>query len=116
MFQSRLIDEVLPLIEVSFATLNPGAVTAGSSVVVNVAATLGSVGSSSPATFTASDVILMVFPLAGTATIGLRVTGSPSATAGTANFSFKNDTNGTITPTSGPYKIVAVRTVNTLVS
>jgi hypothetical protein len=117
MFQARQDTELLPLIEISFVALTPGAVANATTVGVAAAACkLGSATSTSNATFALGDR-LDVFPSAAAAINGVTVTASPTATAGTATINFTNATGGSVTPVAGAvYKIVATRSPNTLVS
>lgn len=117
MFQQRQFAEIYPLVELSFAALTPGAVGAGTTVgVTATACTLVSPTSGLPATFTVGDQ-LEVWPSPGAATNGLIVSAAPSATVGSATFSFYNPTAGSITPVAGAkYTIVAVRTANNIVT
>lgn len=117
MFQQRQFAEVYPLVEISFAALTPSAVSAGATVgVTATACTLGNTGSGLPATFAVGDQ-LEVWPSPGAATNGLIVSAAPSATVGSATFSFYNPTAGSITPVAGSkYTIVAVRTAANIVT
>ena len=105
------MNEILPLVEISFSTANvaPGAVTSATPVGVLVAFTLGSVGGGlSAATFALGDT-LRVIPPAGAALNGLYVSASPTATPGTAQLIFSNFTGGSITPVGGIYKMISER-------
>lgn len=116
MFQARQSEEIQPLIEISFATISPGAVGNGTTVVTSTAFTLGAAGSASPATFALGDQ-LEIFPSAAAATNGVNVTAIPGATPGTASVYFQNNTGGSITPVaSQKYTIIATRLPATLVS
>jgi hypothetical protein len=116
MFQVRQSEEIQPLIELSFANISPGAVGNGVTVATATAFTLGSAGSASPATFALGDQ-LEVFASAGAATNGVNVTAVPTATQGTAEVYFQNQTGGSITPVAAQkYTIIATRIPATLVS
>jgi len=116
MFSSRQYEEVNPLVEISFAAISPGAVGGTATVATAVAFKLGSSGSSQPATFALGDQ-LEIFPSAASATNGIAVYAAPTATPGTAEVYFQNNTGGSITPVaSSVYTIIATRLVNTLVS
>jgi hypothetical protein len=115
-FNSRQINELQPLAEVSFCTATPGAVGNNTTTGTTVSATLGAAGSSSPATFGLGDWI-QVYPTAGAATNGISVTAAPNATAGSVTLYFQNNTGASVTPTAGAtYKLVAYRQQATLVS
>jgi len=115
-FSQRQINELQPLAEVSFCTASPGAVTNNTTVAVAVAATLGAAGSSSPATFGIGDWI-QVYPATTAGVNGISVTAAPTATAGTVELYFQNNTGGSITPVAGSvYKLVAYRTQANLIS
>lgn len=107
MFQQRQINDVMQLLEVSTATIAPGAVTSGSTPVYAAVAFAG-------ATFALGDQ-LEIFPSAAAATNGVLVSATPTATPGTAGVYFQNTTGGTITPTSAKYTIVATRITPTLI-
>lgn len=116
MFMSRQYEETNPLNELSFVLLTPGAVGNGTTVALTGACTLGNTGSGFPATFTLGDQ-LEVFAAGAAATNGILVSAAPTATPGTAEFYFQNQTGGSITPVAGAkYTIIATRLVNTLVS
>lgn len=112
MFASRQFEEISPLIEISrTGTVAPGAITTATAVGVSVACTVGTLpsGGASPATFALGDQ-LEVFPPAGAAINGVIVSASPTATPGTCELVFQNNTGGTITPVSSVgYVIVATR-------
>lgn len=116
MFQQRQINELQPLAEVSFCTASPGAVGNSTTVAVSVAATLGNISSGSPATFAVGDWI-QVYPASTSGTNGISVTAAPTATPGTVELYFQNNTGGSVTPVAGSvYKLVAYRTSAQLVS
>ena len=116
-FYQRQYAEIVPLNEISFANLSPGAVGNGTTVTVAATAfTLGAAGSASPATFALGDY-LEVYPSTAAATNGLVVTAVPTATAGTALVTFYNGTGGSVTPVaSSKYTIVAQRLAANIVS
>lgn len=107
MFQQRQLNDIMQLMEVSTATIAPGAVTSGSTPVYSATAFPG-------ATFALGDQ-LEIFPAAGTACNGILVSATPTGTVGTAGVYFQNTTGGTITPVSGKYTIVATRITPTLI-
>jgi hypothetical protein len=106
MFQQRQLNELYD-VEVSFsAAASPGAITNGSVVAATNACTLSG---GAAATFALGDV-LEVVPPAGAALNGVEVKAFPTATAGTCNLVFLNNTGGSVTPTaSSVYKIIAKR-------
>jgi hypothetical protein len=115
-FNSRQINELQPLAEVSFCTATPGAVGNNTTVGVTVSATLGAAGSGFPATFGLGDWI-QVYPSAGAATNGISVTAAPNATAGSVTLYFQNNSGASVTPVAGAtYKLIAYRQSNSLVS
>jgi hypothetical protein len=116
MFQIRQVEEIIPLVEISFANITPGAVGNGTTVATVTAFTLGAAGSGVPATFALGDQI-EIYASSGAATNGVIVTAAPTATPGTAQVYFQNATGGSITPVaSSKYTIVATRLPATLVS
>jgi hypothetical protein len=112
MFQQRQLNEVWPLVEISYTTANvsPGAVTSATPVSVTAACTIGTPGGggTSPAVFALGDT-LEVIPPAGAATNGLVVVAAPTATPGTAQITFINYTGSSVTPVASIYKIIAKR-------
>lgn len=110
MFASRQFEEISPLIEISKCVASPGAVTTATTVGVSVACTVGASGvGTSPATFALGDQ-LEVFPSAAAACNGVVVSAAPTATPGTCELTFQNNTGGTITPVAAAlYTIVATR-------
>jgi hypothetical protein len=106
MFAQRQTEELYDY-EVSFtAAASPGAITNGSVVAASNACTLSG---GKPATFALGDVLEVIAP-AGAALNGVAVSAQPTATAGTAQLIFLNNTGGSITPTASTvYKIVAKR-------
>lgn len=115
MFQQRQSTEVNPLTEISFATIAPGAIGNTTIVAVSQAFTLGNAGSASPSTIALGDQ-LEIFAAPSTALNGLSLSAFPTATPGTVEVYFQNNTGGSITPVSGKYTIIATRLPNTLVS
>ena len=116
MFQARQVQEILPLVEISFANISPGAVGTGATVATSSAFTLAASASGAPATFALGDQ-LEIYPSSGAATNGVIVTAAPTATPGTAEVYFQNQTGGSVTPVaSSKYTIVATRLPATLVS
>jgi hypothetical protein len=116
MFQQRQFGEIQPLTEISFAVITPGAVGNGTTVGTATAFTLGATGSASPASFALGDQ-LEIFPSAAAAANGVNITAVPTATVGTAEVYFQNQTGGPITPVAGAkYTIIATRLPATLVS
>ena len=114
-FSQRQINEIQPLAEVSAGTATPGAVTNNTTVAVTMACVIGGTGGPA-ATFGIGDW-LQDYPAAGSGVNGISVTAAPTATPGTAEVYFQNNTGGTITPVAGSaYKIVAYRTSPTVIS
>lgn len=109
MFQQRQLNEVYTSVEVSAsAATSPGAITNTSVVQSSVACTVGAVAGS-PATFALGDVLTVV-PPASAALNGVEVKAFPTATPGTCNLVFLNNTGGTVTPVaSSVYRIIATR-------
>ena len=108
MLQQRQLNEVYALFEVSTsAAASPGAITNGSVVQATNACTLQ--GTTSAATFALGDNLEVIAP-ASAALNGVEVKAFPTATAGTCNLVFVNNTGGTVTPVaSSVYKIIAKR-------
>lgn len=108
MFQTRQIEDIMQLVEVSkTAALSPGAVGNGTTV----SATAVCAG----ATFALGDQ-LEIFAPASAATNGVLVSAAPTATAGTAQVYWQNQTGGSITPVASQvYTIVATRITPTLI-
>jgi hypothetical protein len=119
MFSQHQMNEVWPLVEISYttATVSPGAVSSATPVGVSAACSLGTPlgGGTSPATFALGDT-LEVVPPAGAATNGLTVVGAPTATQGTCEIVFINYTGSSVTPVAGIYKIIAKRIAANIVS
>jgi hypothetical protein len=118
MFQQRQLNEIFPLIEVSFsATGTPGALTTGTAGRVTVACFVGGPGAAntSPATFALGDDLEVVVPATAGNMAGMIVSATPSATPGTCTIAFQNASAGTITPTTAQYTIVAKRLTNLVV-
>lgn len=118
MFQQRQLNEIWPLVEISYtAALSPGAVGAGSSVQVSAVCTVGSpLGGSSAAQFALGDTLEVIAP-ASAALNGIVVEAAPSATVGTCVVTFRNNTAGSITPVASTiYKIIAKRQAANIVS
>jgi hypothetical protein len=116
MFSSRQYEEVNPLVEISFAVITPGAVGNSTIVATATAFQLTAAGSAVPASFALGDQ-LEIFPSAAAACNGVNVSAVPTATPGTAEVYFQNNTGGSITPVAGAkYTIVASRLPATLVS
>ena len=118
-FAQRQLNEVWPLLEISYttATVSPGSVTSATPVSVTAACSLGTPlgGSTSAATFTLGDQLEVITP-ASVATNGLVVVAAPTATVGTAQITFINYTGSSVTPVAGIYKIVAKRQAANIVS
>ena len=116
MFQQRQLNDIYQLVEVSFATVSPGAITTGSKAVVTVTPVLGSATGTQNATIALGDSV-EVIPSAGVGSVaGLVITALPTGvSAGQVIVSFYNASAGTITPTSGTYTFVAKRYTNTLI-
>jgi hypothetical protein len=108
MFQQRQLNEIYTSIEVSAtAAASPGAITNTSLVQATNACVIP--GTTNAATFALGDV-LIVQPPASAALNGVEVKAFPTATAGTCNLVFLNNTGGTVTPTASTvYKIIATR-------
>jgi hypothetical protein len=108
MYQQRQLNEVYAFFEVSnTAAASPGAVSNGASVNVSVACTLQ--GTTNAATFALGDNLEVIAP-ASAALNGVEVAAYPSATPGTANLVFTNNTGGNVTPTASTvYRIIAKR-------
>jgi hypothetical protein len=106
-FQQRQYNEI-QLVEISqTAAVSPGAIVDAAVSHSTAACTLG--GTTTPATFGLGDV-LEVIPPAGAALNGVEVKAFPTATVGTCNLVFLNNTGGSITPTaSTKYTIRAKR-------
>lgn len=112
MFQQRQLNEIFPLIEVSFsATGTPGALTTGTDGRISVACFVGGPGAAntSPATFALGDDLEVVVPAAAGNMAGMIVSATPSATPGTCTIAFHNGSAGTITPTTAQYTVIAKR-------
>lgn len=115
-YYARQQDELNPLSEISFVVLNPGAVGNGTTVSVAVAATLDQASGSIPATTLIGD-ILEIYPSVNSGVNGLSVTAFPTATQGTIQVYFTNNTGASITPLANAvYKVIATRLLNDLVS
>ena len=114
MFQQRQLNEIYAQYEVSnSAAASPGAITNGSLVQATNACTIQ--GTTSPATFALGDSLEVIAP-ASAALNGVEVKAFPTATAGTCNLVFLNNTGGTVTPTaSSVYRIIAKRFRNDLI-
>jgi hypothetical protein len=108
MFQQRQLNEIYAFFEVSnTAAATPGAITNGSSVNATNICTLQ--GTTNLATFALGDNLDVIAP-ASAALNGVEVAAYPTATPGTCQLVFTNNTGGTVTPTAGAtYKIVAKR-------
>jgi len=108
MLQQRQYNDVYGFLEVSnTAALSPGAVGNGTTVSVTAACTLQ--GTTSAATFGLGDSLEVIVPVSA-ASNGLLISATPTATAGTAQVYFQNQTGGSITPTAATsYKIIAKR-------
>lgn len=115
MFQQRQLNEIYTSVELSnTATVSPGAITNTNLVQSSVACTLAGL-STALATFALGDV-LTVIPPASAALNGVEVKAFPTATPGTCNLVFLNNTGGTVTPTaSSVYRIFASRVAPTVI-
>jgi hypothetical protein len=111
MFQQRQLNEILT-VEISQATLAPGAVGAGAVVSVTANPTLA--GGPSLATMLPGDVIEVYAPPAA-ATNGLDITAGV-VSQGVVRVNFHNGTAGSITPVSAVYTLWAKRITPNIVS
>jgi hypothetical protein len=112
MFQTRQLEDVFQQVEISTATISPGAVANGAANAVYVAAAFTTPGGVA-ASFNAGDYLIVIPPL-GAAVNGVSIDATGTATAGTAGVAFTNVTGGSITPASGKYTIIAIRITPTL--
>ena len=114
MFQQRQINDIYQLVEVSFATVAPGAITTGSKASVTVSPVIGGGAGLSASQCVLGDQVLQVIAPAGAGNLGgLIISGQVSA-AGQVTVSFFNASTGTITPTSAVYTFVIARFTPTL--
>lgn len=116
-FASRQFEELYQYVEVSFTpAVSPGAITNGSVVQSTQACVVGSPGSAVASQIALGDILDVVAP-ASAALNGVTVTAQPTATVGTINLIFTNNTGGSVTPTaSTQYKIIARRVTNNLIA
>jgi hypothetical protein len=108
MFQQRQLNEIYPLIEISFTSaISIGAAGSGAtSGANNVVCTLQG---GAPATFALGDELECIAPSTSGGNGGLFYA-APTATPGTCAVGFTNPTGGSITPTASTvYKIIAKR-------
>lgn len=112
-FAQRQLNEIYSQIEVSFATVNPGAITTGSKAAVTVTPVVGGPGSGNtlPSQCALGDSVDVIPSAAAGNVSGLLITASVSA-AGTIIVGFFNATGGTITPTSAVWTFVTKRLIN----
>jgi len=96
-FNQRQSAEIAPLTEISYATVNPGAITSGSKYQGTVTATLGSATSGIAASTVLGDLIFPLVPAAAGAAAGLIITAVPTATPGTISVQIYNAGAGTVT-------------------
>lgn len=112
-FAQRQLNEIYSLIEVSFATVNPGAITTGSKAAVTVNPVVGGAGSGNtlPSQCILGDFVQAIPSAAAGAPGGLIITATVSAN-GTIIIGFYNAGAGTVTLTSAVWTFVTKRLVN----
>jgi hypothetical protein len=110
MFQSRQINEIYNLVEVSFATFTLAASNAGTTFTQNTNFVLNNLNSPfSVATFALGDIIEL-YPSASVGTVGgLVIQGTPTSTPGQLTLAVFNRSGSTITPGAGQWICVAKR-------
>lgn len=109
MLQSRQINEIYNLVEVSYAGFQLSSTTTGAIAVQSITFVLNSAVGTVPATFMPGDLIEL-YPSAAVGSVaGLIITAIPLATAGQLAISVKNVAGSTISPALGVWTCIAKR-------
>jgi hypothetical protein len=108
MFQSRQINEIYNLVEVSYAGFTLSSTTSGSIATQNVQFVLNSATGTIPATFGPGD-ILELYPTAAVGSLGGLIIQAVPGAGGVATILQKNAAGVTVTPLLGQWICIAKR-------
>jgi hypothetical protein len=109
MFQSRQINDIYNLVEVSFVNFTLTSTTGGTTTTqTGIAPTLGAPGSNAPATFQAGDIIEL-YPSAAVGPLAALLLGAYPSAQGILTIAILNRSAATVTPSAGVWTVVAKR-------